>query len=51
MLETVVITELVLVQVPDTVASSDIELSVVETAGSDVVLATGEPTPEIIEVA
>lgn len=51
MLEVVTITELVMEAAIETVIASDIESSVVEAQGSDILLMAGDVVPEVIEVA
>jgi hypothetical protein len=49
-IEVVVVTELVMESTTETVVTSDTEQSVVELAGSDMLLTIADATPEIIEV-
>lgn len=51
MLETVIVTELVTDHAVELLVAAEVENSVIEAPGSDILLTVGEPTPEIIEVA
>lgn len=51
MIDTTAIPDLVEAPVLDTVVAAEVTLDVVEAPGSDVLLAIGDPAPEVILVA